>query len=62
MKMSWVVAVWIGWEIQNEGIQSSCSSYDQSKDKDTDSRGGMEALWQYLLYVGQRNVSEILDR
>ena len=62
MKTSWVVALWIGWEIQSERIQSSLSSYGQSRDKDTDSRGGMEALWRQLSYVGQRNVSETLDR
>lgn len=42
MKTSWVVALWIGWEIQNERIQSSLSRYDQSRGKDTDSRGGMD--------------------
>ena len=41
MKKSWVVALWIGWETQNEGIRGSC---DQSRGKDADGRGGVEAL------------------
>lgn len=46
MVMSWVVARWMGWEIQNEEIQRSSGSCDQSRDKDRDSRAGMEPLGQ----------------
>lgn len=46
MKPGWVVALWIGWESQNEGIWGSCSSSDQSRDKDTNGGAGMEVLWQ----------------
>lgn len=31
MKTNWVVALWIGWEVQNEGIQTrlNCPCFDQ---------------------------------
>lgn len=43
--MSWVVAPWMVWDIQNEGIQSP-DSCDQSRNKGRDSRAGMEPLGQ----------------
>lgn len=41
--MSWVVAPWMSWEIQNEGIQRSPNSCDWSRDRET-----VELEWNHL--------------
>lgn len=41
--MSGVVAPWMGWEIQNGGIEKSPEGCDQSRDKET-----AELEWNHL--------------